>query len=165
MSDRIAVMMGGEILQCDTPDRIYEDPSDLRVAEFIGSPKINVLPAERDAAGRISVLGVPLAMPLPGPRGPLQLGLRPEAISIDNDAPILMSRSVHLENLGPELLLHVALDGMDQRLTLRVDPSLRGELAPRRAIGLRFDPERALVFDAEGRRLRADAPVREAAFA
>ncbi|MFX6318967.1 ABC transporter ATP-binding protein, partial [Acinetobacter baumannii] len=40
MSNRIAVMMGGNILQVATPEDIYDEPCDLRVAEFIGSPKI-----------------------------------------------------------------------------------------------------------------------------
>lgn len=41
MSDRVALMMGGRILQLGTPQEIYDDPLDLRVAEFIGTPKIN----------------------------------------------------------------------------------------------------------------------------
>ncbi len=40
MSDRVAVMMGGEIVQVGTPEDIYTDPQDIRVAGFIGSPRI-----------------------------------------------------------------------------------------------------------------------------
>ncbi|MEM9232439.1 MAG: ABC transporter ATP-binding protein, partial [Pseudomonadota bacterium] len=43
MSDRMAVMMGGEILQLAPPDEVYTNPTDLRVAQFVGSPKINAL--------------------------------------------------------------------------------------------------------------------------
>ncbi|MDX2203357.1 MAG: ABC transporter ATP-binding protein, partial [Hyphomicrobiaceae bacterium] len=52
MSDRIAVMMDGNVIQIGTPDQVYDDPQDLRVAEFIGSPKINVLEAEAGQGGR-----------------------------------------------------------------------------------------------------------------
>ncbi|GFE48696.1 hypothetical protein So717_04490 [Roseobacter cerasinus] len=64
MSDKIAVMMGGEILQCAAPEIIYEDPNDIHVAEFIGPPKINILPVE--AVGRgIQLLGHPLMWRVP----------------------------------------------------------------------------------------------------
>ena len=53
MADRVAVMLAVEILQIDTPTRIYNDPADLRVATFIGSPRINTLPAELRADGMV----------------------------------------------------------------------------------------------------------------
>ena len=45
LSDRIALMMEGEIIQLGTPDELYERPDNIRVANFIGSPEINLLPA------------------------------------------------------------------------------------------------------------------------
>ena len=45
LSDRIALMMEGEIIQLGTPDELYERPDNIRVAKFIGSPEINLLPA------------------------------------------------------------------------------------------------------------------------
>jgi len=47
MADRVAVMMDGDLLQVDTPSKVYADPSDIRVAEFIGSPKIKAQFAKR----------------------------------------------------------------------------------------------------------------------
>ena len=49
MSDRMAVMMDGDILQFGAPNEIYQNPQDLRVAEFIGSPQVNILPGECDS--------------------------------------------------------------------------------------------------------------------
>ncbi|SDI28163.1 ABC transporter ATP-binding protein [Alloyangia pacifica] len=154
MSDRIAVMMGGEILQCDAPARIYEDPADLRVAEFIGSPRINVLPAESDATGRISVLGAGLPLALPGGRQTLQLALRPEALTLTRIDPLLHGCVAHAENLGHEIYVQVTLDGAEQRVVLRADPALQAQLHLGAEVGLTFDPARALIFDAEGRRMR-----------
>ena len=57
MSGRIAVMIEGDIVQVGTPGRIYEDPRDIRVAEFVGTPKINVLPGRIRGDGRLEVLG------------------------------------------------------------------------------------------------------------
>nr|WP_319386340.1 ABC transporter ATP-binding protein [uncultured Roseibium sp.] len=51
MSDRMAVMMDGEILQLGAPHDVYNDPQDLRVAEFVGAPKINLLPGSLDKNG------------------------------------------------------------------------------------------------------------------
>jgi multiple sugar transport system ATP-binding protein len=51
MSDRMAVMMDGNILQLGTPDEIYNNPMDIRVAEFVGAPKINLLPGHLDSNG------------------------------------------------------------------------------------------------------------------
>jgi multiple sugar transport system ATP-binding protein len=55
MSDRVAVMMGGDILQIATPEEIYANPVDLRVATFIGSPKINTLTAAVGDDGHVRV--------------------------------------------------------------------------------------------------------------
>jgi multiple sugar transport system ATP-binding protein len=51
MADRVAVMMAGEVLQVAAPEAIYADPTELRVAGFIGSPRINTLAAEAGAEG------------------------------------------------------------------------------------------------------------------
>ncbi|MBU3033865.1 ABC transporter ATP-binding protein [Tritonibacter mobilis] len=154
MSSRIAVMMGGEILQCDAPTRIYEDPNDLRVAEFIGSPRINVLPAESDSSGRISVLGKGLPLALHEGRQTLQLALRPEALSLTHHTPLLQGRVVHAENLGHEVFVQISLDGAEQRVVLRTDPAMQAQLHLGAKVGLTFDPNRALIFDAKGQRQR-----------
>ena len=154
MSSRIAVMMSGEILQCDAPTRIYEDPNDLRVAEFIGSPRINVLPAESDSSGRISVLGKGLPLALHDGRQTLQLALRPEALSLTHHTPLLQGRVVHAENLGHEVFVQISLDGAEQRVVLRTDPAMQAQLHLGAKVGLTFDPNRALIFDAKGQRQR-----------
>src|SRR5262249_18561143 len=53
MSDGVALMRGGEVLQVGSPAEIYDQPADLRVAEFIGSPKINILPGVVRADGSV----------------------------------------------------------------------------------------------------------------
>ena len=156
MADRVAVMMAGELLQVASPEAIYADPADLRVAGFIGSPRINTLAAAADAAGRVAVAGLPAGLRTEA-RGALTLALRPEALR--PAAAGLPAVIEHLEFLGDGMLLHArhAPDGAP--LVARLEPEARAGLEPGLAIRLGFAPARALLFGADGRRVaaRADA--------
>lgn len=154
MSDRIAVMMHGEILQCDAPSVIYEDPSDIHVAEFIGSPKINILPTElRD--GTLSLFETPLGRMTEGSQtGIFQLGLRPEAIRLAKSHPFLTGTVAHVENLGAEVFAQVALADQATRVTFRAVPAERDQLRLGASVALSFDLADALIFDAGGQRQR-----------
>jgi putative spermidine/putrescine transport system ATP-binding protein len=79
MSDRIAVLSGGRIQQLDTPDRIYDAPANVFVADFIGNS--HLLPVER-RDGRLYLGQRPLKHGQPAPDGPLVLVLRPEKLEI-----------------------------------------------------------------------------------
>lgn len=154
MSSRIAVMMGGEILQCDAPDEIYHNPNDIRVAEFIGSPKINILPVEvRDAELRLVETKLPLDE-LRLPDGLYRLGLRPEALRLAEADPILSGRVAHVENLGSEIYAQVSIPGHEARVIFRAEPAQRHRLSIGAPVGLRFDPGAALVFDVKGKRAK-----------
>jgi multiple sugar transport system ATP-binding protein len=149
MADRVAVMFGGEILQVDAPDRIYTDPQDLRVATFIGSPRINTLPVEAREDGAVQLAGVPLGLGTAA-RGALTLALRPEDLRADTRGPIEVAAE-HVEFLGESLLLHGRLLHADAGVTLRLAP---GSRVPEGVFRLAFSAERALLFDAAGRRTR-----------
>lgn len=154
MSNRIAVMMQGEILQCDAPDVVYTDPEDIRVAEFIGSPKINILPVEQYGT-EMQLLGRSLPMIAPDASlSPMQLGVRPEALRLTRTDPLLTGRVAHFENLGSEVFAQIALDDHPARVTLRATPAERQMLGLGAKVGLRFDLCDALFFDPGGKRLR-----------
>ena len=154
MSNRIAVMMDGEILQCAAPDIVYNDPDDIRVAEFIGSPKINILPAESDESGRLRVFDHALPLFCPLPRQVFRIGLRPERLVLgDTDAPIT-GTVAHLENLGSELFAQIRITGHDSRIILRAEPEKASALHLGARVGLTFDPAHALVFNDAGKRIR-----------
>jgi len=133
MSDRVALMMDGEILQIASPAEIYERPTDLRVAEFIGSPKINVLPG-----------GL-----LPGTGQAESVGVRPEHWEIGDDGLPGMVRL--RENLGSDLFLHVEI-GAGRRIVARTAPDAAGTDVGAQ-IMLRPRSGRTLLFDRNGRRL------------
>ncbi|MFZ5784603.1 MAG: ABC transporter ATP-binding protein [Pseudomonadota bacterium] len=155
MSDRIAVMMSGNIVQVGTPDEIYNRPQDIRVAEFIGSPKINILPAIVDADRRARVLGLPLDHRLDVPPGTdVQAGIRPEAVRrpIAGEAA-WKGEVIHLENLGSEVFVHLKVAGAPRPILGRLDPTEARALAIGTTAALAPDPAAASFFGADGRRL------------
>jgi multiple sugar transport system ATP-binding protein len=148
MADRVAVMQGGRILQVASPEAIYADPRDLRVATFIGSPRINTIPAEAEAPGLVRVGAEKL--PLRAPPGPLTLALRPEELRVAEAG--LPARAEGVEFLGESLLLHARHEPTGTPLVLRLAPDARRPVAGEQ-LRLDFDPARALLFGPDGSRL------------
>jgi multiple sugar transport system ATP-binding protein len=153
MSDRVAVILEGELRQIASPGELYRDPDDLRVAQFVGTPRINVLPAAATAAG-IDVLGLALARPSGLPVGTtLQAAIRPERLSITNDTSGLPGQVVYRENLGSDLFLHVAIEGASAPTIVRCDASALDSTAIGAAVRVAMAAEHLLLFDLEGRRI------------
>ena len=162
MSDRVAVMMAGRLLQLGTPREVYAQPAHLRVAAFLGSPRINALAAVA-GEGRMMrrALALPLATPA-APGTPLTLALRPEALRLGGPRG-LPARVEHLEFLGAELLLMPGRRPAGAALIARLGPAEAAGLGIGQPVTLAPDWAAALVFDAAGRRLgvasRQDAPA------
>ncbi len=148
MADRVAVMQAGEILQVDTPTRIYTDPADLRVATFIGSPRINTLPAELRTDGLVLVAGTPMGLRASGASGAATLALRPEDVRPAPDG-LLPAVAEHLEFLGESTLLHARHATLGTPITLRLAPGAR---PPEGVFRVGFAAAGALVFGADGKR-------------
>ncbi|MBP0445296.1 ABC transporter ATP-binding protein [Roseomonas sp. SSH11] len=160
MADRVAVMQAGEILQVASPAEIYADPQDLRVATFIGSPRINTLPAEADAEGVLRVAGQAVGLRVEG-SGPMTLAVRPEDLQPgDAGLPAVIET---VEFLGDSLLMHLHHPATGTPLVLRLAPEERESLPASGEIGLRFPLDRALVFDARGQRVALRSLLPEAA--
>ena len=150
MADRVAVMQAGRILQIATPEAIYADPQDIRVATFIGSPRINTLPAEAGLDQVVRIAGTPT--PLRAALGNLTVALRPE--DLRPDAAGLPARVEGLEFLGESLLLHARHEPTGTALVVRLPPEA-ARPAPGALLHLAFDPARALLFAPDGRRVAA----------
>ena len=157
MSDRMAVMLDGDILQVGAPDDVYRNPRDLRVAEFVGSPKINVMPGACDGSGRLSCLGVALGRRLASPAsGAVSIGWRPEHVVLRPGVTdgCFVGRLVYKENLGADVFLHITLDDGANRIIARVTPPEAQGAAIGDELRLGAAPGKAMVFGAAGRRLR-----------
>ena len=148
MADRIAVLDAGELQQLGTPDTVYQRPANLFVAQFIGSPPMNILDAKRDGDALVVAGGWRIAAPrrLDGGSAALKLGLRPEAIGLGlangdgaQPAEVLVS-----EPLGSEVIVNVKLG--EALLKVRTAPEVRPD--PGTRVYLRAAPEGVRVFDA-----------------
>ena len=120
MGDRVAVMRRGVLQQVDAPQRLYERPVNLFVAEFIGSPAMNLVEAElsRDGDRLVARFGdheLPLGHDVTAPPGPVILGFRPEDLEDSALAPVRedgASLSVVTEireDMGSEVYVHFGL--------------------------------------------------------
>ena len=143
LATRIAVMHGGRLQQFAEPKVIYEQPANMFVAGFMGSPAMNFIPAEV-ADGRLRLTG-DTSLPLPAgtslPNGrKVVLGLRPEHLSPGSGirAPVEV-----VEPTGAETIVILRLGG--QEITARFDP----DSAPREgdAIDLAVAIDKASLFD------------------
>jgi multiple sugar transport system ATP-binding protein len=157
MSDKVGVMMAGELLQVDSPVNIYHQPNDIRVAKFIGSPQINILPAAVEENGIISICGRKLAKRSPLPTGtPLQAGIRPSTLQIKSLAADVEfeGKIRHLENIGSDIYLHVEIAGSDLTVIARVSSMNAEDYKIDANIALGASAEHIMFFDQHGKRLR-----------
>lgn len=156
MSDRMAVMMDGDILQIGEPDDVYQNPQDLRVAEFVGSPKINIFPGECDNSNRLSSLGVTFSRTLAQPANDtVSIGLRPEHLGLrDKDSnACFVGKVTYKENLGADVFLHVALNDGTLQIIARVTPLEAQDISIGTDVWLGHEPDKTIAFGADGRRL------------
>ncbi|NIZ09117.1 ABC transporter ATP-binding protein [Pseudooceanicola sp. HF7] len=149
LADRIVVLDAGKIAQVGTPRELYERPANLFVAQFIGSPKMNVLPCT-SSGGTWQLEG---GRGAPGaPEGAQHLGIRPEHITLLPAGQGACDGTVDVvEYLGADTFLLVDC-GTLGRLTVRVigDTALQ----PGDSCGLGFDSDWLSFFDADGLALR-----------
>jgi multiple sugar transport system ATP-binding protein len=156
MSDRMAVMMDGEVLQVGAPSEIYQNPDDRRVAEFIGSPQINILPAQADRDGRLSCLGTSLSRQLQGgAANGVDAGLRPEHMELrpGADGDCMAGKIVHKENLGSDIYLHLSIGDGAHRIVVRAKPHEALDAAIGDEVHVGWAPGKLMAFGADGRRL------------
>ena len=154
MSDRMAVMMDGEILQLDTPNEIYNNPSNIRVAEFVGSPKINILQGECDEKGDIKCIGIKITDSIKlAQKGNISVGIRPEHMELvtSNDKNVFKGKIVYRENLGSDLFLHVTVNEGEQKIIVRSEPSMVFNSAIGDSVMIGWDEQKVMVFDVDGK--------------
>ena len=156
MADRVAVMMGGRILQIATPEQIYHDPIHLDVASFVGSPRINLVPVSVTASGVACLGDDPITDGLAANAGDkVLLGVRPEDVQLHREAqewsaPAILQR---VEFLGAEALAHLQLVGHDDPLIARLAPQQAAAFRAGEALFATPRQDRILAFGAGGERV------------
>jgi multiple sugar transport system ATP-binding protein len=170
MADRIVIMRDGEIQQIADPDAMFARPANLFVANFIGSPGMNILcatPSLEGGAAVVEVFGRRIGLPVAPDRAaalagrPLLLGLRPEHIAAGRGAVSFDVVPRLVESLGSEKYVYVDVppenrsettgagrdEGRGDALIARlIDPP--GSLSLGGPLTLSFDPARLHLFDA-----------------
>jgi multiple sugar transport system ATP-binding protein len=164
MADRIAVMRSGVIEQVATPHGIFARPANLFVAGFIGTPQMNLIPAELEGLGddgRVRFMvdgGQRIALVVdPGVRRlaagtRVTLGIRPRNLDVVHE-PVgdgLSSIVDIVEPMGAETLAHLS----DGRHDIRVVTNWRVPLAEGEKLHVRFQPGQTHVFDPQGKAVR-----------
>ncbi len=134
LADRIVVLQDGYVEQVGSPMELYNDPDNMFVAGFIGSPAMNFLDA--------GVLDRK-------PQGAVTIGLRPEAITLGAEGQIGGVVS-HLEHLGADTNIYVHVG--DDLVTVRAFGQV--DLAVGAKVRLSFAPESVFLFDENGKRVR-----------
>jgi multiple sugar transport system ATP-binding protein len=188
LGHRVAVMRDGRILQVDSPQRLYEEPGDLFVAGFIGSPAMNLLEArisdDEVVFGRYRIPLDPRRRP-PGDSsgGSLVLGIRPESFEDaafgGSELPTIDVEVAVLEELGSDAHVFFEVDApriggqsleaaedadaafaSDESplVTARVDARTAARVGS--SLRLAVDPSRFHFFDADtGASLLGSRPV------
>jgi ABC-type sugar transport system ATPase subunit len=155
LSDRVAVMRGGELQQLGAPMKVYRDPANLFVASFVGSPSMNMLETRiRITEGGLvaQVSGQVVNLPREvarrqwsGDRRAL-LGLRPTDLGIVTpEAAELQGRVFLVEPVGAFAYVDVDVEGWTVKAT--VDPDHAPAIGER--VGLSLIPNRVCLFDPE----------------
>ena len=158
MSDRVAVMLDGRLLQVATPQELYANPCHLRVAAFVGTPEINQVDAKRRGDGAVEVAGETWPLRIAADAGSkLTLAVRAEALSLGAKPGRYALAGVvrRLEHLGPDVLAHVEVAGMEAPMVARIEPTQARQLAIGSAASLSVAPGSVLAFSASGERIVA----------
>jgi glycerol transport system ATP-binding protein len=154
-ADTVVVMHEGSVVQTGTPEELFVRPAHTFVGYFIGSPGMNVLPAE--VQGRQArIAGHPLALDksygaLPaGAR--IEIGIRPEFVNVAAPAPGLLSAEIErIDDLGRSRFARLRLGDLKMAARMPNGLTIAGSTA-----GLVFDPAQIHVY-ADSRRLEGTA--------
>ncbi len=144
LADRVVVLRDGLIEQVGAPLELYDRPANQFVAQFIGTPQMNVMAAA----------ALPELTRIAGPRLPSDgsVGVRPESVRVVGAGHGAIPGLVELvESLGSDTLIHTRVGSnvplisrQSERTTLRLGD----------AVGVEIDPAALMFFDAHGRALR-----------
>jgi ABC-type sugar transport system ATPase subunit len=164
LADRIVVLNGGVIEQVGAPMALYENPRTRFVAEFIGSPRMNLIAAEvveasvngasvRTVGGEILHVAVNAGSARAGQ--PVMLGVRPEHLTLTGPGDAIQVRAAFVETLGNTTYAYVTHPGASETLTVQLSGDIRPAVGE--ALTLHVDPAWAHLFDAYGMAFQRNA--------
>ena len=167
LGQRVTVLNHGVVQQVDAPQDLYDWPTNIFVADFIGSPPMNFVRGTIES-GRVVIGGVGVPLPdgalrrLDTARRDVTVGLRPESFSrsssdsgpVAGQSDVILGRVEIVERLGSESFVYFRADGLDV-LALGDRPlELQGALCARLESGIGYEPGDRIELRVEGAVLR-----------
>ncbi|WP_169570259.1 sn-glycerol-3-phosphate import ATP-binding protein UgpC [Sneathiella limimaris] len=152
LGHRLMVLNGGNVEQLGTPIELYEKPASLFVAEFIGSPAMNIVDTKVSDSGAEIAIAQGINLPVGGEGlksmagKPIKLGVRPEHLEIaSSEAGALPLTVTLVEHLGADTLIHGHFGSDQNDLTVRCSGTQAvrvGEILP-----IAITPDHIHLFD------------------
>tara|TARA_Y100001970_G_scaffold286291_1_gene408085 strand:- start:1977 stop:3026 length:1050 start_codon:yes stop_codon:yes gene_type:complete len=150
LADRIVILNLGNIEQVGTPDEIYNNPSNIFVAQFIGTPKMNILPLNNEniiSESKINFLGNDIAFEkIKFDNQKYFIGIRPEHFNVSNSSEFKFQPKIDLvENLGNEKIVYMSNNNLELSAKISSQVDFQNEI--------RFDSKDIFIFDENGSRI------------
>ena len=151
LADRIVLLNKGNIEQFGSPNEIYSDPNNIFVAEFIGSPKMNIIKIERAnlvSNNKINFFNNEIKFEHLKFDDEIFLGIRPENIDLNQENEIKLELKVELvENLGFEKIIYTSLS--NNEINIKTKKDIKNQ-----SIKVSFSKENIYLFDKNKNRIR-----------
>ena len=151
LADRIVLLNKGNIEQFGSPNEIYSDPNNIFVAEFIGSPKMNIIKIERAnlvSNNKINFFNNEIKFEHLKFDDEIYLGIRPESIDLNQENEIKLELKVELvENLGFEKIIYTSLS--NNEINIKTKKDIKSQ-----SIKVSFSKENIFLFDKNKNRIR-----------
>ena len=151
LADRIVVLNKGNIEQYGTPNEIYSDPNNIFVAEFIGSPKMNIIKINKEHITNSNTLQLfdnKITFKNFKFNDEIYLGIRPEDISIKSNYEIQVNVKIDLiENLGFEKIIYTKFS--ENQIIIKSSKNINEQ-----SLTISFSKDKILFFDKNNNRIR-----------
>ncbi len=151
LADRIVVLNKGMIEQFGTPAEIYTDPNNIFVAEFIGSPKMNIIKIDKEQiinSNTIKLFDNKITFENFKFKDEVYFGIRPEDISLKSDKEIKLDVKVEIiENLGFEKIIYAKLS--ENQIIIKSSENIKNV-----PLNISFSKNKVLLFDKNKNRIR-----------
>ncbi len=152
LADRIVILNHGNIEQVGNPEEIYNDPSNVFVAQFIGTPKMNILKITSDkiiSNHEVNFLDNKIKIDeINFTKKNYYFGIRPEHFEVSDNSEYKFNPKIELiENLGNEKIAYIKIDNHDISAKIPSQNTIGNQIG--------FSSKNIFVFDENGTRLRS----------
>ena len=151
LADRIVILNHGNIEQVGTPEEIYNDPANVFVAQFIGTPKMNILKVSKEEilSNQINLLGNNVKIPNVNlEKKNYFIGIRPEHFSVSDDSEYKFEPKIDLiENLGNEKIAYIKMNNHEISAKISSQNKIENQMG--------FNSKDIFLFNENGERIKS----------